>query len=207
MPLRGNRRPGRPPGANVGETRQLIIEAARRVFSERGYDGTTFQEIAARADLSRPAVNHYFSGKARLYREVLDVTNTSVIGAGIKQAEHETMLVARMTAFVSGVVRANSAGPGLLITSILESQRHPEWNRTENASVRISREFLMRIVNDAIERREIAADTDASSLVEMLLVVLYGVGVYVGYVHSDQERLAVDMVRQLLEGMRWQSDR
>lgn len=180
------------------------------MFSERGYDGATFQEIAARAHLTRPAVNHYFSSKRMLFQEVVDATNTSVLGAGIKQAEHETMLTARVTAFVSGAVRANSAnaaGSGLIITGILESQRHPEWNGTENSSVRISREFLMRIVNDAIERREVAADTDAPSLVEMLLVVLYGVGMYAAYAESHQETLAVHMARQLLESVLWRPDR
>ncbi len=60
------------------------------MFSERGYDGATFQAIAARADLTRPAINHYFSSKRVLYREVLDETNEFVIGAGIRQAERET---------------------------------------------------------------------------------------------------------------------
>ena len=45
-----SRRPGRPPAAKADETRQRIMQAARLVFSERGYDGATFQAIAARAD-------------------------------------------------------------------------------------------------------------------------------------------------------------
>lgn len=81
----GNRRPGRPPAAKADETRQRIIQAARLVFSERGYDGATFQAIAARADLTRPAINHYFSSKRALYQEVMDETNEFVIGVGIKR--------------------------------------------------------------------------------------------------------------------------
>jgi TetR/AcrR family transcriptional regulator, repressor for uid operon len=87
---------------------------------------------------------------------------------------------------------------------VLESQRHPELSTTQNDAVRISREFLMRVVNDAIERGEIAADIDASALVETLLVVLCGVGFYAGYVRSYEEMLAVsDVLRQLLEGALW----
>ena len=70
--------------------------------------------------------------------------------------------------------------------------------------MRISREFLTRVVNDAIEHREIAADIDVSTLVETLLVVLCGVGFYAGYVRSYQGMLAVtDVLRQLLEGALW----
>ena len=81
------------------------------MFSERGYDGATFQAIAARADLTRPAINHYFSTKRLLYREVLEQSNSLVIGAGIRQAERETTLMGRLTAFISAAVRANSDNP------------------------------------------------------------------------------------------------
>ncbi|MCV7378176.1 TetR family transcriptional regulator [Mycobacterium alsense] len=205
-----SRRPGRPPAARADETRQRIIDAARQVFSERGYDGATFQAVAARADLTRPAINHYFSTKRLLYQEVLDQANALVIGAGIRQAERETTLKERLTAFISTAVRANSDNPSVsafLISAVLESQRHPELSEAENDSVRISREFLMRVVNDAIQRREVVADIDASALVEVLLVVLCGVGFYAGYVRSYEELLAIsDVLRRLLEGALWRPD-
>ncbi|KZS66329.1 TetR family transcriptional regulator [Mycobacterium kansasii] len=174
------------------------------MFSERGYDGATFQDIAARADLSRPAINHYFSSKRALYQEVLVETNECVIGAGIKHADIEKSLVARLMAFIFAAMRAgseNSAGSAFLVTGVLESQRHPELLGTENDSLRISREVLTRFVNDAIERGELAADIDVSALVEPLLVVGCGVGVYAGYVRSYPEMVAMTrMLRQFVEG-------
>jgi len=79
------------------------MQAARMVFNERGYEGATFQAIAAGADLTRPAVNHYFSSKLALYREVLEDTNEFVIVGGIKKAEGETAL----TAFIHAAVEAD----------------------------------------------------------------------------------------------------
>jgi AcrR family transcriptional regulator len=201
---RGNRRPGRPPAAKADETRLRIIQAARLVFSERGYDGATFQAIAARADLTRPAINHYFSSKRALYREVLADTNETVIGAGIKQAERETTLAAQLTAFISEATKANSknpAGSAFLISGVLESQRHPDLAGTENDSIRLSRDFLLRIIHAAIERGEIIAGFEASALAEALLVLVCGVGLYAGYVQSPEGVLAlVGVMRQLLEG-------
>jgi AcrR family transcriptional regulator len=202
-PQKGNRRPGRPPAATAGAARQRIIRAARLVFSARGYDGATLQDIAARADLSRPAINHYFSSKRALYREVLVETNECVIGAGVKHADIENSLVARLMAFISAAMRAGSetsAGSAFLVTSLLESQRHPELVGTENDPLWIIREVLTRFVNDAIERGELAADIDASALVEPLLVVGCGVGVYAGYVRTYPEMVAMTrMLRQLVE--------
>ncbi len=139
MPSTGRRRPGRPPAAKADETRKRILRAARLVFSERGYDGATFQAIAVRADLTRPAINHYFPSKRMLYREVVDETNEMVVAAGIKRAGGETTLMGRLGSFISAAMDANSENPSasaFLVTNVLESQRHPELNSSESDSVR-----------------------------------------------------------------------
>jgi AcrR family transcriptional regulator len=207
VPQTVSRRPGRPPAAKADDTRKRIVQAAREVFSERGYDGATFQAIAVRADLTRPAINHYFSSKRALYREVARQTNEAVITASIRRAERETTTMGRLAAFISAAVLANSENPSgsaFLVTSVLESQRHPELSAADNDVVRICQEFLARVVDEAIQRGEIAADIDASALVETLLVVFSGVGFYAGYVRRYEEMLAIsDMLRQLLEGALW----
>jgi TetR/AcrR family transcriptional regulator, repressor for uid operon len=207
VPPTASRRPGRPPAAKADETRKRILRAARQVFSERGYDGATFQAIAVRADLTRPAINHYFSSKRVLYREVVDQTNQVVVAAGIARARGENTLMARLSAFLSAAMRSNSENPSasaFLITNVLESQRHPELRATENDAVRMSREFLLWAVDEAIERGEVPVDINAAALVETLIVVLCGAGFYAGYVRSYREMEAVTgMLRQLLEGALW----
>jgi TetR/AcrR family transcriptional repressor of uid operon len=210
VPPTASRRPGRPPAAKADETRKRIVRAAREVFSERGYDGATFQAIAVRADLTRPAINHYFSTKRLLYREVADQTNELVVTAGIEQAKRVTTLMGRMTEFIGVAMRAHAENPSVsafLITAVLESQRHPELSRTQNEAVVITREFLNWAVNDAIERGELKTDTDVPSLAETLLIVLCGVGFYAGYLRSYQEMQAVtETMRHLLEGAFWERE-
>jgi AcrR family transcriptional regulator len=210
VPSTARRRPGRPPAAKADETRKRILRASRIVFSERGYEGATFQAIAVRADLTRPAINHYFSSKRVLYREVLSQTSELVFGAGIAQADRETTLMARLTGFLSAALAVNSehsSASAFLITSILESQRHPELSQTENDAVRICREFLTRVVNDAVEQGEFATAIDATALVETLLAVMCGAGFYAGYVQSYQEMQAVTgLLGQLLDGALFRSE-
>lgn len=210
MPRTATRRPGRPPAAKADETRKRIVRAAREVFSERGYDGATFQAIAVRADLTRPAINHYFSSKRLLYREVVDQTNELVVTAGIERAKRVTTLMGRLTEFIGVAMRAHSENPSVsafLITAVLESQRHPELSRTPNDAVVITREFLNWAVSDAIERGELKTDTDVPSLAETLLLVLCGVGFYAGYLQSYKEMQAVtETLRHLLEGAFWEHE-
>jgi AcrR family transcriptional regulator len=65
------RRVGRRPGTS--QTRELILDTARRLFAELGYDRTTLRGIAAAADVDVALVSHFFSGKQRLFAEVAEL--------------------------------------------------------------------------------------------------------------------------------------
>ena len=106
-----SRGPGRPPAAKAAETRERIVQAAREVFSELGYDAATFQAIAIRADLTRPAINHYFASKRVLWREVVEQTNALVVSAGMAKAQSQTSLLGRLSAFFAVAMQAGLRRP------------------------------------------------------------------------------------------------
>jgi AcrR family transcriptional regulator len=54
------------------ERREQLLDVGRRLFAERGLDGTSIEEIAARADVSKPIVYEHFGGKEGLYAVVVD---------------------------------------------------------------------------------------------------------------------------------------
>jgi AcrR family transcriptional regulator len=60
----GKRRGRRPAGQ---DTRTALIEAARSVFGESGYEGATVRAIAARAGVDAAMVNHWFGSKEGLF--------------------------------------------------------------------------------------------------------------------------------------------
>jgi AcrR family transcriptional regulator len=54
------------------ERREQLLDVGRRLFAERGLDGTSIEEIAARAGVSKPVVYEHFGGKEGLYAVVVD---------------------------------------------------------------------------------------------------------------------------------------
>ncbi|GAS88982.1 TetR/AcrR family transcriptional regulator [Mycolicibacterium brisbanense] len=203
-----SRGPGRPPAAKAAETRERILHAAREVFSELGYDAATFQAIAIRADLTRPAINHYFGSKSVLYREVVEQTNASVIAAGIAKANESSTLLGRLSAFFAAAMDADSSDrstAAFLVTSVLEAQRHPDLVSDEHDALKSSRAFVSWAVNDAVERGELSADTDIPAIVEMLIAVMWGMGFYAGYVgNADELGVIVDKFELLMANKLWQ---
>ncbi len=61
-------------------------------FSQCGYDGTTFAEVARRAGLSRATLNYHFADKRAMYHEVIKSTYTDVVAPAIDRAAQETGL-------------------------------------------------------------------------------------------------------------------
>ncbi|SRX79312.1 putative transcriptional regulatory protein (possibly TetR-family) [Mycobacterium tuberculosis H37Rv] [Mycolicibacterium parafortuitum] len=177
------------------------MRAAREVFSELGYDAATFQAIAIRADLTRPAINHYFASKRVLWSEVVEQVNATVLTEGVARAREQSTLVDRLTAFLSVATQADSedrSAAAFLVTSVLESQRHPELGNDEHDSMKNSRAFVSWAVNDAIARGELSSDTDVDHLVEMLVAVVWGMGFYAGFVGDRSDLSAVVHKLELL---------
>ncbi|NLV79120.1 MAG: TetR/AcrR family transcriptional regulator [Rhodococcus sp.] len=54
------------------QRREQLIEIGRALFAERGYEGTSIEEIAQRAQVSKPVVYEHFGGKEGLYAVVVD---------------------------------------------------------------------------------------------------------------------------------------
>ena len=65
----GARRRGRRPGGT--DTREALVNAAREVFIEQGFDGATVRAIASRAGVDAAMVNHWFGGKEGLFGEAV----------------------------------------------------------------------------------------------------------------------------------------
>jgi TetR/AcrR family transcriptional regulator len=49
---------------------QLILNAAREVFIERGMDGARMQEIADKAGINKALLHYYFRSKDKLFHAV-----------------------------------------------------------------------------------------------------------------------------------------
>jgi len=65
------------PQARTRRTRAAVVEAARTLFLERGYTGTTIEAISDRSDTPQATVYRLFSSKLGILKAVLDV---SIVG-------------------------------------------------------------------------------------------------------------------------------
>lgn len=70
-------------------TRRALLDCATELFAERGYAGTSLDEVVANARVTKGALYHHYSGKRALFEAVFERTQERVV----KQISAETKKV------------------------------------------------------------------------------------------------------------------
>ncbi|HPA39637.1 MAG TPA: TetR family transcriptional regulator, partial [Phenylobacterium sp.] len=85
------------------QTRAKVLAAARKLFSESGYEGATIRDIAAAAGMSTGAVFANFTDKSDLFREIM-FTDMVTLAEAMREAANrgKTVEDALMRAFTVG---------------------------------------------------------------------------------------------------------
>ena len=67
-------------------TRSLLIDVARRMFTEQGYAATSIDDIIRQAGVARGALYHHFPGKEALFQAVYETVEAAVVAAVVEAA-------------------------------------------------------------------------------------------------------------------------
>ena len=124
----GIARSGRPPRALAGEVEERILDAAAKVFLERGFEGASVEEIADVARAGKPTIYARFPGKEALFaavmtRKVRQNTSSfeSIVPTG---ATIEERLASIALAILRNVLVADTVG--LIRATVAEARRFPD---------------------------------------------------------------------------------
>ncbi len=125
---RTGRRPGHP------GTRDAVLEAARRLFAERGYEGASVRDIAGAAGVDAALVHHYFGTKQALFLTVLGAPFNPAAMVPAVTAGGLAEVPERLVRTFLSVWDDPVSGPAAV--ALLRSSHHNEW------TARLLREFL-----------------------------------------------------------------
>ncbi len=121
-------RSGRPPRDLAGEVDERILEAARRVFLERGFEGASVEEIAEAARSGKPTIYARYPNKQALFAAAY---TSAVTAKNARLASHTpagTTLDERLRNLGEALVREVLTGEwiGLIRLAIAEARRFPD---------------------------------------------------------------------------------
>ena len=106
---KATRRIGAPSGPRKADLRRAtLIEAAGKLFVEKGYEATTMDEIAAAANFAKGTLYHYFTNKAELLqvlREDFEKEIMKRIRSGVENCPADDWR-GRLKAWINAAVKA-----------------------------------------------------------------------------------------------------
>jgi AcrR family transcriptional regulator len=102
----------------AAQRRAQLIEVSRALFAEKGFDLTSVEEIAMRAQVSKPVVYEHFGGKEGIYAVVVDREVTALTGAltdALTEGGHPKVLVERTALALLSYIESNTDGFRILV--------------------------------------------------------------------------------------------
>jgi AcrR family transcriptional regulator len=100
------------------QRREQLLSVSRHLFAEKGFEGTSVEEIAARAEVSKPVVYEHFGGKEGIYAVVVDrevQALTTALGAALDMGGHPKVMVERMAMTLLDYIEGSTDGFQILI--------------------------------------------------------------------------------------------
>jgi AcrR family transcriptional regulator len=148
-----------------------IVDAARDVFVQKGFEHAAVSEIAARVGVVEGLVYAYFPSKRELLHEVLRRMYAPLIDEVDRGYQRQTGLRSRLRFLVWRHIRFYVEEPGLARLALHEVRVGPEYlaSGLHDLNVRYTG-FLKRAVQDAVRDGELADDAD----VDMIRSAVYG---------------------------------
>lgn len=98
--------------------REQLLEVGRALFAEKGFDGTSVEEIASRADVSKPVVYEHFGGKEGMYAVIVDREVQALLNAlsgALSERGHPKQLVERAALALLGYIEDSPDGFRILV--------------------------------------------------------------------------------------------
>jgi AcrR family transcriptional regulator len=100
------------------ERRQQLLNVARSLFAEKGFDGASVEEIAHRANVSKPVVYEHFGGKEGVYAVVVDREMHYLLSSmttALAEDAHPRLLLERAAFALLDYVESSADGFRILV--------------------------------------------------------------------------------------------
>ena len=188
------------------QTRAKVLAAARRLFSEEGYEGATIRDIAAAAGMSTGAVFANFTDKSDLFREIM-MTDMVALAQAMGQAAR------RGTNVEDAILAMFTAGYGFYQTQLplARAAFSVGWSPQEGPVLRgappvqVMHELIVEQLVAGAARGELTPDADVTLRAQMLFDAYlsnYPQAIFQAWTMDALKARSREQIRILLAGAR-----
>ena len=152
------RKLGRPPQVKAHDTRRRILDIARGVYAEQGFEAATNKKIADLAHMTTAALYYHFPSKRDLYQAVHADALAQVHGRFIEVIDRRSNFASQLTSVLTASHELNASDPTLarfLSSANVDMKRKPELTDILNQTIANRQRFFDRMVEVGVRTGEI----------------------------------------------------
>ena len=190
-------RPGRP--GRPGHDLESILRAAARLFTERGYDATSMEDLSRALGIGKSAIYHHVSSKEELLRLATDRALDGLFEVAASVAVAPGRAIDRLEQLVRGSV-AVLAAELPFVTLLLRVHGN---TATERAALARRREFdqlTASLVKQAVADGDLRPDIDPAVTARMLFGLVNSVVEWYHPGHGSGDTALADAICKLAFG-------
>jgi AcrR family transcriptional regulator len=203
-PLRGRKKKGQGP-----QRRTEILDAAKRLFVEKGYDATTIRRIAGSLGISSTALYVYFPDKNAILAEICDATFERLIEELDEVRRGSPDPLHALQESLEGYIRFGLKHPNEY-ELVFVSRRTEELQWPEAGNEEFGMQAFQRFSGcvEAAVRAGLMYDTDTERLAQQLWAAIHGLVALLllrsDFCWVDLDSLISGHVAMLMRGVRKQ---
>ncbi|WP_112276851.1 TetR/AcrR family transcriptional regulator [Lentzea terrae] len=144
-----------------------LVEVAVRVFTERGYDGTSLQHLTQASGLSRSSIYHHIESKEQLLRLGLERALEPLLASTTDDGATSGRALDRLTYLIKRNVEILAAELPY-VRLLLSVHGNTETERWALDQRRTFDKFVAGVVQEAIDDGDVRADLDARTTARLI---------------------------------------
>ena len=172
-------RRGRP-----GYDLESLLTVAVTVFNERGYDGTSMEDLAQRLGITKAAIYHHVAGKDQLLRMAMDRALDGLFGVLAETRRLDARAIGKLEHLVRGSVAVLQAQLPY-VTLLLRARGNTEIERAAVARRRQFDRYVAGLVRQAEADGDVRPDVDPVVTARLLFGMVNSLVEWYRPAHSD----------------------
>jgi len=182
------------------QARARIVEAALRVFAEKGYHEATMQDVADKLQVSEGTIYLYFRSKRELFKAISDLGEHD-IAEGLSLAMASDDPVKSFFDLATDLYEQYESISGLLVELLAEASRDASLRRIVRSNFDTDRETMQKFLMDLRKRGRIGTEADIDSISMAILCLLYGYAItrLLGVGKSEAKGACREAMRVIIE--------
>jgi AcrR family transcriptional regulator len=188
--------------------RELIIETARRFFETKGFERTTVEEIAEKAELGKGTIYSYFQSKEQIYIAILEQDLTVLIEQIEQVSKNPNSAIETLQKMYDVYIRYHLERKGFVEGLFVQINQQQLFQFSEliaglKRRASVLTDSIAKVLRLGIAQGEFKV-IDVDQTAQILIGVILGLIIHfeIGQTHSTLEDYKKPVFKMILDGIR-----